>query len=66
MSDSKQILTTINTELTKDSPDWNSILKITLAHFSCSTGTLHFLDDNSLLQLQSQVGIPEFLQLANR
>tara|TARA_R110002096_G_scaffold235377_3_gene425628 strand:- start:1827 stop:2303 length:477 start_codon:yes stop_codon:yes gene_type:complete len=61
MSDSKQILTTINTELTKDSPDWNSILKITLAHFSCSTGTLHFLDDNSLLQLQSQVGIPEFL-----
>ena len=30
-------------------------------HFDCSTGTLHFLDESKLLQLQSQVGIPEFL-----
>ena len=34
---------------------------MTLEHFDCSTGTLHFLDTNSLFQLKTQVGIPEFL-----
>ncbi len=61
MNNSKEFIATIHTELSKDAPNWDSLLKITLTYFDCSTGTLHFLDKNSLLQLQSQVGIPEFL-----
>ena len=61
MNNSKEIITTIQTELIKDTPNWDDLLKTTLKHFDCSTGTLHFLDKDSLLQLQSQVGIPEFL-----
>ncbi|WP_437369181.1 GAF domain-containing protein [Maribacter litoralis] len=51
----------IETELKKETPNWDNLLKMTLAHFDCSTGTLHLLDTNSLLQLKTQVGIPEFL-----
>ncbi|MDO6472424.1 GAF domain-containing protein [Maribacter sp. 1_MG-2023] len=61
MNNSKEIIAAIHTQLSKDSPNWDALLKITLEHFDCSTGTLHFLDKNALLQLQSQVGIPEFL-----
>ncbi|APQ15923.1 GAF domain-containing protein [Maribacter hydrothermalis] len=61
MSSSKEIITTIQNHLIKDVPNWDNLLKIILEHFNCSTGTLHFLDKDSLLQLQSQVGIPEFL-----
>lgn len=61
MSNSKEIITTIQNHLIKDVPNWDNLLKIILEHFNCSTGTLHFLDKDSLLQLQSQVGIPEFL-----
>ncbi|WP_299800045.1 GAF domain-containing protein [uncultured Maribacter sp.] len=61
MKNSKEIIAAIHTELSKDSPNWDSLLKTVLEHFNCSTGTLHFLDKDALLQLQSQVGIPEFL-----
>ncbi|SIQ54321.1 GAF domain-containing protein [Maribacter ulvicola] len=61
MNNPKEILATIQTELIKDTPNWDHLLKATLAHFDCSTGTLHFLDGASLLQLQTQVGIPDFL-----
>lgn len=61
MNNSKEIIAAIDIQLSKDSPNWDSLLKITLEHFDCSTGTLHFLDKDALLQLQSQVGIPEFL-----
>ena len=61
MKNSKEIIAAIHTELSKDTPNWVALLKITLEHFDCSTGTLHFLDKDALLQLQSQVGIPEFL-----
>ena len=61
MNNSKEIIAAIHTQLSKDTPNWDSLLKIILEHFDCSTGTLHFLDKDALLQLQSQVGIPEFL-----
>lgn len=61
MTNSKKIIAAIHTELSKDTPNWDTLLKIILEHFECSTGTLHFLDKDFLLQLQSQVGIPEFL-----
>ncbi|TDS15421.1 GAF domain-containing protein [Maribacter caenipelagi] len=61
MDNSKEILAKIKAELIKEAPNWDDLLKVTLAHFECSTGTLHFLDKDALLQLQSQVGIPEFL-----
>lgn len=61
MNNSKEFIAAVHTELSKDEPNWDSLLKTTLTHFECSTGTLHFLDKDFLLQLQSQVGIPEFL-----
>lgn len=61
MSKIVEIPEIITNELSKDAPNWESILKFTLELFDCSTGTLHFLDSNSLLQLQAQVGIPDFL-----
>ncbi|WP_405397491.1 GAF domain-containing protein [Maribacter sp. Asnod2-G09] len=61
MNNSKEIIAAIETQLSKDTPNWDALLKITLEHFDCSTGTLHFLDKDALLQLQSQIGIPEFL-----
>ncbi|WP_291966113.1 GAF domain-containing protein [Maribacter sp.] len=61
MNNSKEFLATLSAELKKDTPNWDNLLKLILAHFDCFTGTLHFLDENSLLQLKSQVGIPEFL-----
>lgn len=61
MDSVKEIKSNIETELNKETPNWDNLLKMTLAHFDCSTGTLHFLDTNSLLQLKTQVGIPEFL-----
>ncbi len=52
----------ITKELTTENPNWNDLLGFVLEHFSCSTGTLHFLDKNtSLLQLETQIGIPDFL-----
>ena len=52
----------ITKELKTENPNWNAILGYVLEHFSCSTGTLHFLDkDTKLLQLETQIGIPDFL-----
>tara|TARA_R110002051_G_scaffold56046_2_gene103830 strand:- start:7008 stop:7475 length:468 start_codon:yes stop_codon:yes gene_type:complete len=61
MNHAKEIKATIHTVLSKETPNWDNLLEIILKHFNCSTGTLHFLDRDFLLQLQSQVGIPEFL-----
>ncbi|WP_405414185.1 GAF domain-containing protein [Maribacter sp. Asnod1-A12] len=61
MNNSKEFLAIVNAELKENTPSWDNLLKLILKHFECATGTLHFLDKASLLQLQSQVGIPEFL-----
>ena len=52
----------IYNEIIKELPDWNTVLKLTLAYFECATGTLHFLEQGTgLLKLKAQIGIPEFL-----
>ena len=41
---------------------WQAWLEDTLSAFDCVTGTLHVLNhDTGLLELQAQVGIPDFL-----
>ncbi|WP_396634151.1 GAF domain-containing protein [Maribacter sp. R86514] len=61
MNNPKEFLAIVSAELKENTPNWDNLLKLILEHFKCATGTLHFLDKASLLQLQSQVGIPEFL-----
>jgi len=48
--------------LEKTAIDWNHILAEVITGFGCSTGTLHFLDEQtSLLHLQARQNIPDFL-----
>lgn len=52
----------ISEQLEESTINWQSVLEATITHFDCSTGTLHFLKPNtSILELQAQKGIPEFL-----
>ena len=52
----------ISNLLEQAKPDWVSLLVAILETFDCSTGTLHFLDQQTrLLQLETQIGIPDFL-----
>ncbi len=52
----------IKKSLSSPKIDWDSVLKEIVAHFNCSTGTLHFLDnDTKLLKLKAHIGIPDFL-----
>lgn len=42
--------------------NWQQLLTDVISAFDCTTGTIHFLDEESqLLKLQAQQGIPEFL-----
>src|SRR5690606_35488555 len=51
------------TESLNSSPiNWQNILSTIIAHFDCTTGTLHFLDQESnLLKIKVYQGIPPFL-----
>ncbi|WP_419211869.1 GAF domain-containing protein [Maribacter sp. X9] len=51
----------ISTILKEPNQDWKELLVAILKFYDCTTGTLHFLDKNSLLQLETQIGIPDFL-----
>ncbi|MCM4168318.1 hypothetical protein KCTC52924_03884 [Arenibacter antarcticus] len=54
--------TIISPLLSANPINWQEILSKIIAHFNCTTGTIHFLDDNSsLLMLKSHQGIPPFL-----
>ncbi|MDO1511394.1 GAF domain-containing protein [Maribacter confluentis] len=61
MSITSEIPKTITDELGNDHPNWALVLNATLNFFDCTTGTIHTLDQNSLLQLTAHKGIPEFL-----
>lgn len=53
---------TIITLLNKPTVDWSQVLTTVIDQFDCTTGTLHFLNpETSLLTLQAQQGIPDFL-----
>jgi len=54
--------TIIDSFLNKDRTDWQQVLATIISSFGCTTGTIHFLDDQtSLLMVQAHQGIPPFL-----
>ncbi len=58
----KSILKDISESLKQSPINWQQTLADVIRGFSCSTGTLHFLDqETSLLKLKAQQGIPDFL-----
>jgi len=52
----------ISKALLVDPINWQDILSTIIAHFDCTTGTIHFLDKKTdLLKIQVHQGIPPFL-----
>ena len=52
----------ISKTLLVDPINWQDILSTIIAHFDCTTGTIHFLDKKTdLLKIQVHQGIPPFL-----
>ncbi len=53
---------TVSALLSEKIIDWNKVLTSIISYYECTTGTIHFLEaKTSLLKLQAQQGIPEFL-----
>ena len=56
------IQNTISDLLKQSKVNWSDVLSEIISSYSCSTGTIHFLEKNtSLLKIQAHQGIPEFL-----
>lgn len=52
----------ISASLHQAAVNWEEVLSNIIPAFGCATGTIHFLEEEtSLLKLQAQVGIPDFL-----
>lgn len=52
----------ISASLNQPTINWEQVLSDIIYCFSCTNGTIHFLEvKTSLLKLQSQIGIPAFL-----
>jgi putative methionine-R-sulfoxide reductase with GAF domain len=52
----------ITTSLNETKLDWQQLLENIISCFDCTTGTIHFLDeDSSILKLHAHQGIPHFL-----
>lgn len=48
--------------LSQPAKDWQQVLMDVISAFNCTTGTIHFLDQNTnLLKLEAHQGIPDFL-----
>ena len=53
---------TISTSLNKSEIDWQTVLSEIINYFDCTTGTIHFLKENTeLLEIKAHQGIPDFL-----
>ncbi|MGB3773808.1 MAG: GAF domain-containing protein [Leeuwenhoekiella sp.] len=61
MSDRNHTTASILESLREPDINWKGVLMDIITHFDCKTGTLHLLDDDNLLQLKAEYGIPEFL-----
>lgn len=63
MSDKQELtIDTILSELKQNNIDWQHVLENVISVFDCTTGTIHFLDqETKLLQIQAHKGIPPFL-----
>jgi len=58
----KTITEILDSYLGKAPVNWQGLLSDVISHFDCTTGTVHLLEPGtSLLKLQAQQGIPEFL-----
>lgn len=52
----------ISASLNQPSVNWEDVLSNIIPSFECTTGTIHILEvETSLLKLQAQIGIPDFL-----
>jgi len=52
----------ISKSLIQEPINWQEVLSEIISCFDCTTGTIHFLDENtSILKLQAHQGIPAFL-----
>ncbi|WP_297707771.1 GAF domain-containing protein [uncultured Eudoraea sp.] len=52
----------ISKSLIQEPINWQEVLSEIISCFDCTTGTIHFLDENtSILKLQAHQGIPPFL-----
>lgn len=52
----------IYTALKQTNINWQQVLSEIVSSFDCTTGTIHFLENNTtLLKLKAHQGIPEFL-----
>ena len=52
----------ISASLNQPTINWEQVLSDVISCFGCSTGTIHFLEEEtSLLKLQTHIGIPTFL-----
>lgn len=55
-------LDAITISLSQSTIDWQQVLSEVISQFGCTTGTIHFLEENtSLLKLRAQCNIPDFL-----
>ena len=55
-------LNKVRTLLNNTDTDWQNLLATVVSNFDCTTGTLHFLDqETKLLNVQAHVGVPDFL-----
>ncbi len=52
------LLATIDRHLQADPPAWDALLAELLRHFDCVVATLHVLDDDNLLRLTADRGLP--------
>ena len=60
--DNAQRNTIIDSFLKKENVNWQEVLGTIISGFDCTTGTIHFLDEQtSLLKVQAHQGIPPFL-----
>jgi len=59
---SSSALHKVNSLLKDPDAGWQHLLATVVSNFDCTTGTLHFLDqETQLLKMQAHVGVPDFL-----
>jgi len=52
----------VNSLLNNPDIGWQHLLATVVSSFDCTTGTLHFLDqETQLLKVQAHIGVPDFL-----
>ena len=59
MSQAHSLVATVDRLLTEsDAPPWDALLDEVLRHFDCALGTVHVMQDDGLLHLAADRGLP--------